>query len=173
MSSRSGDLDPGLVSYLARTEQMSATQFQEMVNNASGLLGVSETSSDMRDLLDRESQDVRAADAVALFCYQARKWIGAFTAALGGLDTLVFAGGIGENAPTVRARICNGLEFLGIEIEEKRNATNAGVISADGSRVAVRVMHTDEEVMIAKSVRRVLGLPTGKENEHGHEDEKA
>jgi acetate kinase len=173
MSSRSGDLDPGLVSYLARTEQMSAMQFQEMVNNASGLLGVSETSSDMRDLLDRESQDVRAADAVALFCYQARKWIGAFTAALGGLDTLVFAGGIGENAPTVRARICNGLEFLGIEIEEKRNVTNAGVISADGSRVAVRVMHTDEEVMIAKSVRRVLGLPMGKENEHGHEDEKA
>ena len=173
MSSRSGDLDPGLVSYLARTEQMSAAQFQEMVNHASGLLGVSETSSDMRDLLDRESQDVRAADAVALFCYQARKWIGAFTAALGGLDTLVFAGGIGENAPTVRARICNGLEFLGLEIEEKRNGTNAGVISADGGRVAVRVMHTDEEVMIAKSVRRVLGLPIKKENEHGHEDEKA
>ena len=162
MSSRSGDLDPGLVSYLARTEQMSATQFQEMVNHASGLLGVSETSSDMRDLLDRESRDVRAADAVALFCYQARKWIGAFTAALGGLDTLVFAGGIGENAPTVRARICDGLEFLGIEIEEKRNVTNAGVISADSGRVAVRVMHTDEEVMIAKSVRRVLGLPIGK-----------
>ena len=162
MSSRSGDLDPGLVSYLARTEQMSATQFQEMVNHASGLLGVSETSSDMRDLLDRESRDVRAADAVALFCYQARKWIGAFTAALGGLDTLVFAGGIGENAPTVRARICDGLDFLGIEIEEKRNVTNAGVISADSGRVAVRVMHTDEEVMIAKSVRRVLGLPIGK-----------
>ena len=116
----------------------------------------------MRDLLDRESRDVRAADAVALFCYQARKWIGAFTAALGGLDTLVFAGGIGENAPTVRARICDGLEFLGIEIEEKRNVTNAGVISADSGRVAVRVMHTDEEVMIAKSVRRVLGLPIGK-----------
>jgi acetate kinase len=95
MSSRSGDLDPGLVSYLARTEQMSATQFQEMVNHASGLLGVSETSSDMRDLLDRETQDVRAAEAVALFCYQAKKWMGAFAAALGGLDTLVFAGGIG------------------------------------------------------------------------------
>jgi len=173
MSSRSGDLDPGLVSYLARTEQMSATQFQEMVNHASGLLGVSETSSDMRDLLDRESQDVRAADAVALFCYQVRKWIGAFAAALGGLDTLVFAGGIGENAPTVRARICNGLEFLGIEIEDKRNVTNTGVISANGGRVAVRVMHTDEEVMIAKSVRRVLGLPMGKENEDGLEDEKA
>jgi acetate kinase len=173
MSSRSGDLDPGLVSYLARTEQMSATQFQEMVNHTSGLLGVSETSSDMRDLLDREAQDVRAAEAVALFCYQAKKWIGAFAAALGGLDTLVFAGGIGENAPTVRAQICDGMEFLGIEIEEKRNVTNAGVISADTSRVAVRVMHTDEEVMIAKSVCHVLGLPIEKGNEHGHEDEKA
>src|SRR5450759_2499898 len=106
MSSRSGDLDPGLVSYLARTEQMSAMQFQEMVNHASGLLGVSETSSDMRDLLECEAQDVRAAEAVALFCYQAKKWIGSFAAALGGLDTLVFAGGIGENAPIVRTRIC-------------------------------------------------------------------
>lgn len=173
MSSRSGDLDPGLVSYLARTEQMSATQFQEMVNHESGLLGVSETSSDLRDLLDRETQDVRAAEAVALFCYQVKKWIGAFAAALGGLDTLVFAGGIGENAPAIRARICDGLKFLGIEIEEKRNVTNAGVISAQTSRVAVRVMHTDEEVMIAKSVCHVLGLPIEKENDHGHEDEKA
>ena len=101
MSSRSGDLDPGLVSYLARTEQMSASQFAEMVNQASGLLGVSEISSDLRDLLARESGDVRAAEAVALFCYQAKKWIGSFAAALGGLDTLVFAGGIGENAPLV------------------------------------------------------------------------
>ena len=173
MSSRSGDLDPGLVSYLARSEQMSAAQFQEMVSHASGLLGVSETSSDMRDLLDRETQDVRAAEAVELFCYQARKWIGAYAAALGGLDTLVFAGGIGENAPAVRARICDGLQFLGIEIEEKRNVTNAGVISAETSRVAVRVMHTDEEVMIAKSVCHVLGLPIEKEKEHGNEDEKA
>jgi Acetokinase family len=91
MSSRSGDLDPGLVSYLARTEQMKAAQFQKMVNHESGLLGVSETSTDMRDLLERETQDLRAAEAVALFCYQAKKWIGAFAAALGGLDTLVFA----------------------------------------------------------------------------------
>ena len=111
MSSRSGDLDPGLVSYLARTEQMSAAQFQEMVNHASGLLGVSETSSDLRDLLARESDDVRAAEAVALFCYQAKKWIGSFAAALGGLDTLVFAGGIGENAPLIRERICDGWAF--------------------------------------------------------------
>jgi acetate kinase len=158
MSTRSGDLDPGLVSYLARTEQMTATQFHQMVNHESGLLGVSETSSDMRDLLDRETQDLRAAEAVALFCYQVKKWIGGFAAALGGLETLVFAGGIGENAPTVRARICAGLGFLGIELREKRNAANEGVISAAASRVAVRVIHTDEEQMIAKTVCRVLAL---------------
>jgi acetate kinase len=152
MSTRSGDLDPGLFSYLARTENMSAKQFNVMVNSQSGLLGVSETSSDMRDLLECETQDVRAAEAVALFCYQIRKWIGAFSAALGGLDTLVFAGGIGENAPLVRTRICDGLGFLGIELEEKRNLTNVGVISTAASRVAVRVMHTDEELMIAKTV---------------------
>ena len=158
MSSRSGDLDPGLVSYLARTEQMSAAQFQVMVNQASGLLGVSETSSDLRDLLALEKEDVRAAEAVALFCYQAKKWIGAFAAALGGLDTLVFAGGIGEIAPAVRARICEGLEFLGIELDEPQNAANADVISAAAGRVTVRVMRTDEEQMIARKVCRVLGL---------------
>jgi acetate kinase len=158
MSTRSGDLDPGLVWYLVRTEKMSAKQFNEMVNFQSGLLGVSETSSDMRDLLSREAQDVRAAEAVAMFCYQVKKWIGAFAAALGGLDTLVFAGGIGERAPTIRARICDGLGFLGIELEEKRNAANEGVISALAGRVAVRVIHTDEELMIARTVCRVLGL---------------
>jgi acetate kinase len=158
MSSRSGDLDPGLVSYLARTEQMSASQFQEMVTHASGLLGVSEISSDLRDLLARESDDVRAAEAVALFCYQAKKWIGSFAAALGGLDTLVFAGGIGENAPRVRERICDTLGFLGIKLDAGRNATSVPLISADDSRVAVRVVRTDEEVMIARSVTRVLGL---------------
>jgi len=158
MGTRSGDLDPGLVLYLARTENMSAEQFNEMTNSRSGLLGISETSSDMRDLLHRETRDVRAAEAVALFCYQIKKCIGAFAAALGGLDTLVFAGGIGENAPTVRARICDGLEFLGIELEEKQNAANAGVISADAGRTAVRVIHTDEERMIAETVYRVLDL---------------
>jgi acetate kinase len=158
MGTRSGDLDPGLVWYLARTEKMSTKQFNEMVNSQSGLLGISETSSDMRDLLDREPHDVRAAEAVALFCYQVKKWIGAFAAALGGLDTVVFAGGIGEHSPTVRARICDGLGFLGIELEEKRNAANEGVISAADSRVAVRVIRTDEERMIAEAVCRVLGL---------------
>ena len=156
MSTRSGDLDPGLVWYLARTENMSAKQFNEMVNSQSGLLGVSETHSDMRDLLDLESRDVRAAEAVALFCYQVKKRIGAYAAALGGLDTLVFAGGIGENASAIRARICEGLAFLGIEVEEKQNAANAGVISAADSRVTVRVMRTDEELMIARSVWNIV-----------------
>jgi acetate kinase len=158
MSTRSGDLDPGLVWYLARTEGLDAKQFNEMVNFQSGLFGVSETSSDMDDLLRRENEDVRAAEAVGLFCYQVKKWIGAFAAALGGLDTLVFAGGIGENAATVRARACDGLGFLGIELKEEQNVANAGVISAAASRVAVRVIRTDEEGMIAKTVCRVLGL---------------
>ncbi len=158
MGTRTGDLDAGVAWYLMQSEQLTPQQFNHLVNHESGLLGVSETSSDMRDLIAREASDVRAAEAVALFCYQVKKCIGAYAAALGGLDTLVFAGGIGENAAVVRARICEGLDFLGIAIEEKRNAANAGVISADASRVAVRVMHTDEEAMIAKSVRQVLGL---------------
>jgi acetate kinase len=164
MSTRSGDLDPGLVWYLARTENMDAKQFNEMVNFQSGLLGISETSSDMRDLLDHESKDVRAAEAIALFCYQVKKWIGAFAAALGGLDTLVFAGGIGENAPIIRGRICEGLRFLGVELEEKQNAANDGVISTASSQVTVRVIRTDEERMIAKTVCSVLGLGRRKEN---------
>jgi acetate kinase len=158
MSTRSGDLDPGLLWYLARTEGLDAKRFNEMVNFQSGLLGVSETSSDMRDLLDRETQDVRAAEAVALFCYQAKKWIGAFAAALGGLGTLVFAGGIGESAPLIRERICDGLGFLGIELNQQRNAKNAPLISPDAGRVKVRVIRTDEAVMIAKSTTRVLNL---------------
>src|SRR5438876_8139037 len=138
MSTRSGDLDPGLVAFLGRAEQMTETQFDRMIHDESGLLGVSEISSDMRDLLAREAADVRAAEAVALFCYQAKKWIGSFAAALGGLDTLVFAGGIGENSPSIRARICEGLGFLGIELNETRNAANAPVISAGG--VTVRII---------------------------------
>jgi len=164
MSTRAGDLDPGLVNYLARTENMSAGQFSEMVNAHSGLLGVSETSSDMRDLLKAEAEDVRAAEAVAIFCYQVKKWIGSFAAALGGLDTLVFTGGIGENSPQVRTRICDGLGFLGIDIEEKRNAANESVISPAVSRIPVRVIHTDEELMIVRSVCRVLDISVNKDN---------
>lgn len=158
MSTRSGDLDPGLLSFLARNERMTPARFGRMVNHESGLLGVSETSSDMRDLCASEATDVRAAEAVALFCYQAKKWIGSFAAALGGLDTLVFAGGIGEKAPLIRARICDGLGFLGIEVNEGRNTENASLISTDAGRVAVRVIRTNEELMIARSVIHVLGL---------------
>jgi acetate kinase len=158
MSTRSGDLDPGLLSYLSRRERMTPSRFNRMVNHESGLLGISGTSSDMRDLCARESKDARARDAVTLFCYQAKKWIGAYAAALGGMDTLVFAGGIGENAPLVRERICAGLGFLGLDLDRKRNARNAPVISSDASRVAVRVIRTNEELMIARSVTRILKL---------------
>jgi len=155
MSTRSGDLDPGLAPYLARAEQMTTKQFYDMVNHESGLLGVSETSSDMRDLLAKEATDVRAAEAVMLFCYQIKKWIGSFAAALGGLDTLAFSAGIGENCPPVRARICEGLGFLGIELDESRNAESAAVISNATARVKIRVIRTDEELMIAHSVARL------------------
>jgi acetate kinase len=158
MSTRSGDLDPGLVWYLARSEQMTAEQFHKMVNHQSGLLGVSEISPDIRDLLAREDAEARAAEAVALFCYQAKKWIGAFAAALNGLDTLVFAGGIGENAPVIRERICHGLSFLGIRLDETKNKANAPVISSDTSPATVRVIRTDEELMIARAVCRLLGF---------------
>lgn len=160
MSTRTGDLDPGLVSFFAHTEQMTAPQFHQMINHESGLLGVSEISSDMRDLLAREADDVRAAEAVGLFCYQAKKWVGAFAAALGGLDTLVFSAGIGEQSAPIRARICEGLGFLGIEVHDRRNAEHAAVISAEASRVTVRVIPTNEELMIARSVSRVLRLST-------------
>jgi acetate kinase len=158
MSTRSGDLDPGVMSFLARTESMDAATFQTMVTHASGLLGVSETSSDVRDLLAREEGDARAAEALALFCYQIKKWIGAFAAALGGLDTLVFAGGIGENAVAVRARVCEGLQYLGIHLDDARNARCAALLSGDSGSVAVRVIRTDEESVIANSTVRLLEL---------------
>jgi acetate kinase len=163
MSTRVGDIDPGVAVYLM--QGMTAEQFNRLVNHESGLLGISETSPDMRDLLNIEQSDVRAKEAVSLFCYQAKKCIGSYAAALNGLDTLVFSGGIGENAPSVRAQICSGLDFLGIEIDNKRNADNESVISTSSSAVTVRVMHTDEELMIAKSVCDVLGLQ--KENDRG------
>jgi acetate kinase len=161
MSTRSGDLDPGLLSYLSRAEGMTVEQFHTMVNQQSGLLGVSETSSDLRDLLASERHDPRAAEAVALFCYQAKKWIGSFAAALGGLDTLVFSGGIGENSAVVRSRICEGLEFLGVALDEARNLAGATVISREGSGVIVRVIPTDEESEIASSVLQLLHQSKG------------
>jgi acetate kinase len=158
MGTRSGDLDPGLMSYLALSQPMDAAQFQTMVNHESGLIGVSETSADVRDLLDREATDSRAREALALFCYQAKKWIGSFAAVLGGVDTLVFAGGIGENAAPLRLRICDGLQFLGIQIDEPLNRRNAPRISTDTGAVAVRVIRTDEESVIADLTAGLLGM---------------
>ena len=156
MSTRSGDLDPGLMGYLARRERLSSARLQRLVNHECGLLGVSGISGDVRDLLACEARDFRAEQALDLFCYQVQKWLGAFTAALGGLDTLVFAGGIGENAAPVRARICRGMGFFGIELDEERNARHAAVISAGGSRACVRVIATDEEAVIARTTQEVL-----------------
>jgi acetate kinase len=161
MSTRCGDLDPGLLSYLAQSEGMDGARLQTLVSHESGLLGVSGISSDIRDLLEREPGDADAAEAIALFCYQAKKWIGSFAAALGGLDTLVFAGGIGENAAAIRGRICEGLEFLGVTMDAARNRENAGVISDNGARVAVRVIRTDEESVIARLTMRLLRVNTG------------
>jgi acetate kinase len=153
MSTRAGDLDPGLAAFLAHTEGLTSDELYEMFHAQSGLLGISETTSDMRDLLERQAMDERAADAVEVFCLQARKFLGAYAAELGGLDTLVFSGGIGENAPEIRRRICQGLEFLGITLEQARNQANAPLISADQGQVAVRVIETDEALQIARLVK--------------------
>jgi len=156
MSTRTGDIDPGVVAWLAHAEGMTADEFHVMVNSKSGLLGVSETSSDVRDLLERESSDVRAAEAIALFCYQAKKWIGALAAVLGGLDTLVFAGGIGENSAVIRERICDGLGFLGIELDPARNTAAAAIITTPSSPATARIIRTDEELYIATKVAQLL-----------------
>ncbi len=155
MGTRSGDLDPGLVWFLHRTEKLSAKDFHRMVNYRSGLLGISQRSGDMRDLLEVEASDRQAAEAVAFFCYQAKKWIGAYAAALGGVETLVFAGGIGEHAAPVRARICEGLDFLGIRMDATANERHASLIST--GPVAVRVIPTNEELVIARAVRKAIG----------------
>ena len=151
MSTRSGDIDPGLLSFFAGREKMTAARFQKMLIHESGLLGVSQSSSDIRDLLKIEAKDSRAAEAVALFCQEVRKRIGAFAAVLGGVDTLVFSAGIGENSPVIRERICTDLEFLGVELAAAANRANAAVISTPASRVSVRVIPTNEELMIAQS----------------------
>ena len=164
MGTRTGDIDPGVLVYLARTEGLSADQLDDLVNRRSGLLGVSESSSDMRDLLALQAADPRAAEAVELFCYQTRKWVGALAAVLGGLDTLVFAGGVGENAPEVRARVCEHLKFLGARLDAAANAADAPVISDGTGSVTVRVIATDEEIMIARMARDVVrGLSTDAE----------
>ena len=157
MSTRSGDVDPGLLPYLQTEKKMSAKEASAVLNKQSGLLGVSGTTGDMRELLEKSAQDAHAAEAIDLFCYRAKKYVGSYAAALGGLDALVFTGGIGERAPAVRERICSGLEFLGISLDAARNAVNAPVISAPDSRVNVRVIETNEDLMVLQHVLTVLG----------------
>ncbi len=150
MSTRSGDLDPGVILYLLEEKGMRPSTLNDLLNQHAGLLGVSGTTSDMKDLLSQEAKNPHAAAAVDLFCYQAKKYLGALAAVLGGLDTLIFTGGIGENAPPVRWRICQDMEFLGIHLDPSRNDANAPIISLSDSPVSVRVMRTDEELMIAR-----------------------
>ena len=160
MSARSGDVDPGLLLYLFAEKKMPAKAAGALLNKQSGLLGVSGTTGDMRELQEKSKQDPHAAEAIDLFCYRAKKYIGAYAAALGGLDALVFTGGIGEHAPAIRERICSGLDFLGIHLDTGQNATNAPVISASDSRVNVRVIQTNEDLMIVRHVITVLGEKT-------------
>jgi len=157
MSTRSGDVDPGALLYLLEQKKVATKEMDTILNKKSGLLGVSAKSGDMRVLLDELRKDVGAEEAVYLFCYRVKKYIGAYAAVLGGLDLLVFAGGIGEHAPLVRERICDGLEFLGIHLDGPRNEANAALISAPQSRVKVRIINTNEDLMIVRHVRSVLG----------------
>ncbi len=156
MSTRSGDLDPGVVLYLLKRKGMTSDQINDVVNRKSGLLGISGLSDDMKELLKNEREEMPAGEAVDLFCYQAKKFIGSLASALGGLDTLIFTGGIGERASAVRMRICQGLEFIGVEIDPELNESNAPVISGRSGSVAVRVMKTNEELMIARHTHKVL-----------------
>jgi len=156
MSTRSGDLDPGALLYLARARGFSIAQIDDVVNRRGGMFGISGSSGDMRKLLAAAQTDASARAAVDVFCYQVKKFIGAYAAALGGLDLLVFTGGIGERSPEVRARICDQLDFLGITLDRGLNDTDSAVISATGSRTVVRALKTDEEAMIARHVRSVV-----------------
>jgi acetate kinase len=160
MGTRPGDLDPGLLLYLMRERGLDVAACERLLNEECGLLGVSGTTADMRTLLARRAEDPRAADAVAMFCASVRRAIGAFAAALDGIDTLVFTGGIGEHAAPVRAEICAGLGHLGIAIDAAANAAHGPVMSASHARCAVRVVATDEDLMVARHTRDVVvGAP--------------
>lgn len=156
MSKRPGDLDPGLMVYLMKDQKLSPDEMESFFSHQCGLLGVSETSSDMRDLIAARDTDPRAADAVGLFCYQAKKHLCAMAAALGGLDTVVFSGGIGEHSPEVRDGICEGLNFLGLTLDPLRNSRACDVISSDQGQVAIRIIPTDEEIIIARITLSIL-----------------
>lgn len=156
MGTRCGDLDPGVLLYLLRQRGLTPVALDRLVNREAGLLGVSGRSASMLELLAAPRSDSHAAEAVALFCYEARKFLGAMVTALSGLDTLVFTGGIGEHAALIRAQVCSGLAFLGIALDPARNAGNASLISAQSSAVQVRVIATDEELVIARHTVAVL-----------------
>jgi acetate kinase len=160
MGTRPGDLDPGVVVYLARSRGMDASALEDLLTRHSGLLALSETSSDMQSLLAARGADPRAELAVATFCYSARKWIGALAAVLGGLDTLVFTGGIGEHAAPVREEICRELSYLGVDLDPARNSLSESVVTVEGSRCTVRVIATDEERVVARHTAQLTGGPT-------------
>jgi acetate kinase len=156
MSSRSGDLDPGVIVYLLRSKGYDADAIDRLVNRSAGLAGVSGSSSNMQELLAARDKSDWAALAVEMFCYQARKFVAAYAAALEGLDALVFSGGIGENSADIRREICHGLDFLGVRLDDANNASSAAVISTPTSKVTVRVIPTDEDLMIARNTIRLL-----------------
>ncbi len=166
MGTRSGDIDPAIIDYIAAKEGLSAQEVETLLNKQSGLLGISGLTNDMRELLDEahESDDRRACLAIEIFCYRARKYIGSYLAAMNGADAVVFTGGIGQNSAEIRARICEGLSWLGVELDAERNAAHhgglEGLISRDSSRLAVYVIPTDEELLIARdTVRCIDGAP--------------
>jgi acetate kinase len=166
MGTRSGDLDPAIVDFIASKEGLSMAEVETLLNSQSGLLGISGLTDNMQELLDeaRENNDRRSKLAIEIFCYRARKYVGAYLAAAGGADALIFAGGIGENSPEIRAKICDGLQWMGLELDEDQNrahtAGKEGLISKPGSRLGAYVIPTDEELLIARdTVRVILGLP--------------
>ena len=162
MGTRSGDIDPAILDYIGSKEGLSLPELEALLNKQSGLLGISGLTNDVRELLAEadEHADRRARLALDVFCYRARKYVGAYLAALGGADAVVFAGGIGENAPVIRARICEGLQWLGLELDPARNAEmvggREGRIATDASRLAAWVIPTDEELLIARDTFRVV-----------------
>lgn len=166
MGTRSGDIDPGILLYLLKNRDMTADAISSLINKHAGVLGVSEISADMEELLAIEETNPNAADAIELFCYRAKKYLAAFVAILGGLDILVFTAGIGEHAPSIRERICSGLQILGIGVDPGRNRLNAAVISSDDSQVTVRVMKTNENVMLARHAVDVLNTKSELHRSH-------
>lgn len=165
MGTRAGDMDPSIVDFVSLKEGLSAREVESLLNKQSGLLGISGLTHDMRDLLDEahENKDRRALLAIQMFCYRVRKYLGAYLAAMSGADAIVFSGGIGENSAEIRAQICAGLEWFGLQLDYERNAEiksrNEGLISTDDSRLAAYVIPTDEELLIARDTARCIASP--------------